>query len=121
MFDKEIFLECTFESEYGTLKLHSVVVPDFSDSQIEFGRFEKCFDKIKAFMKEDDLLKKNEISKSIPFYFTPALRNYNSSSEAYNFAEESRHILRVDRLKRSIFGLVHIFGIQPFVYSRIES
>ena len=28
LFDKEIMSECTFESEYGTLKLHSIVVPD---------------------------------------------------------------------------------------------
>ena len=60
-FGKEILPECTIESEYGTLKLNSIIVPDFSDNEVEFKRFEKYFDSIKVFMKEDDLLKNNEI------------------------------------------------------------
>lgn len=36
-------------------------------------------------MKEDDLLKKNEISKNIRFCSKPVLKGYNCGSEAYNF------------------------------------
>ena len=72
LFGKEILPECTFESEYGTLKLHLVVVPDFLDNEIVI-RFEKCFDKIKAFMKEDDLLKKMRYVK----IFASALTLYD--------------------------------------------
>lgn len=88
LFGKEILPECTFESEYGILKLRSVIVPDFSDNEEWFNDFEKCFDSIKNFMKENDLSKKHEISSYIPFCITPiASLPYNRGNEAYNFAE----------------------------------
>ena len=70
LFGKEILPECTFESEYGKLKFNPVIVPDFSKDKIELELLTKHFDDIKAFMKEDDLLKKSEIIDSI-FDFVP--------------------------------------------------
>ena len=52
------------------MKFNAVVVPDFSKDKIELELLTKHFDDIKAFMKEDDLLKKNEIIDSI-FGFVP--------------------------------------------------
>ena len=88
LFGKEILPECTFESEYGILKFHSVVVPDFSDNEECFKDFAKCFGSIKNFMKENDLSKKHEISSYIPFCITPlASIPYKYANEAYNFAK----------------------------------
>ena len=41
----------------------------FSDNEVEFEQFEKCFDSIKAFMKEDDLLKKIRYQNIFPSAF----------------------------------------------------
>ena len=65
LFGREILPECTFESEYGKLKLNSVVIPDFSKDKIELELFTKQFDDIKAFIKEGNLQKKSEIAKQI--------------------------------------------------------
>ena len=73
LFGKEILPECTFESEYGKLKLNAVVVPDFSKNKIELEYLTKHFEAIKALMKEDDLVKKNEIIDSI-FGFVPHVK-----------------------------------------------
>ena len=70
LFGKEILPECTFESEYWKLKFNAVIVPDFSKDKIELELLTKHFDAIKAFMKEEDLLKKSEIIDSI-FGFVP--------------------------------------------------
>ena len=73
LFGKEILPECTFESEYGKLKLNAVVVPDFSKDEIEFEYLTKHFEAIKALMKGDNLLKKNENIDSI-FDFFPHVK-----------------------------------------------
>ena len=52
------------------MKFNAVVVPDFSKDKIELELLTKHFDDIKAFMKEDDLLKKSEFIDSI-FDFVP--------------------------------------------------
>ena len=65
LFGKEILPECTFESEYGKLKFNAVFVPDFSNDKIELELLTRQFDDIKAFIKEEDLLKKSAIAKKI--------------------------------------------------------
>ena len=65
LFGKEILPECTFESEYGKLKFNAVVIPDFSKDKVEIELLAKQFDDIKAFMKEEDLLKKSAIATQI--------------------------------------------------------
>ena len=70
LFGKELLPECTFKSEYGKLTFKAVIIPDFSKDEIELKHLTKHFDDIKAFMKEDDLLKKSEIIDSI-FGFVP--------------------------------------------------
>ena len=70
LFGKELLPECTFESEYGILKFNSIVVPDFSNNKVELESLTKHFDQIKAFIKEEDLLKKSGIIDSI-FEYVP--------------------------------------------------
>ena len=70
LFGKELLPECTLKSEYRKLTFKAVIVPDFSKDEIELKHLTKHFDDIKAFMKEDDLLKKSEIIDSI-FGFVP--------------------------------------------------
>ena len=65
LFGKEILPECTFESEYGKLKFKAVVIPDFSNDKIELELLTRQFDDIKAFIKEEDFLKKSAIAKQI--------------------------------------------------------
>ena len=65
LFGKELLPECSFESEYGKLKFNAIIVPDFSNDEIEVKTLTKHFDKIKAFIKEEDLLKKSVIIDSI--------------------------------------------------------
>ena len=65
LFGKEILPECTFESDYGKLKFNKIVVPDFSQDKIELEMLTEHFDKIKTFIKEEDLLKKSGIIDSI--------------------------------------------------------
>lgn len=62
LFGKEILPECSFESEYGILKFNVIVVPDFSNDKVELESLTNHFDKIKAFIKEEDLLKKVRLS-----------------------------------------------------------
>lgn len=70
LFGKELLPECSFESEYGKLKFNAIIVPDFSNDEIEVKTLTKHFDKIKAFIKEEDLLKKSVIIDSI-FWIVP--------------------------------------------------
>ena len=62
LFGQEILPECTFESEYGKLKFKSVFIPDFSKDEIELELLTRQFGDIKAFMEENDFLKKSEIA-----------------------------------------------------------
>ena len=65
LFGRELLPECTFESQYGKLKFNAIVIPDFSKDEIELEMWTEHLDKIKAFLREEDLLKKNEIIDSI--------------------------------------------------------
>ena len=59
-FGKEILPGCTVESEYGTLKFNPIIVPDFSNNHEEFESFKLCFNDIKKFITEKDLLEKGD-------------------------------------------------------------
>ena len=59
-FGKEILPGYTVESEYGTLEFKPIIVPDFSNDQEEFENFKLCFDDIKKFITEKDLLEKGD-------------------------------------------------------------
>lgn len=67
-----IYLEKNYclSSEYWKLKFNAVIVPDFSKDKVELELLTKHLEAIKAFMKEDDLLKKSEIIDCI-FGFAP--------------------------------------------------
>ena len=54
-----------FETEYGTLKLSSVIVPDFSYDEHELKIFEEIFDTVRAFMKEKNIQDKGILNLDI--------------------------------------------------------
>jgi hypothetical protein len=130
LFGKEILPECTFESEYGKLKFNAVVVPDFSKDKIELELLTKQFDDIKAFMKEEDLLKKRTIAVRLflePRRFVPSIDkdevvlmgNFftNSQSRQMDF----RNLLRMSILCRLFetgvsmrYNICLEFGFDPF-------
>ena len=85
LFGKEILPECTFESEYGKLKFNAVVVPDFSENKVQLELLTKQFDDIKAFMKEDDLLKKSKIVSRL---FMES-RNFIKTADGYEFVNKN--------------------------------
>ena len=60
LFGKEILPGYTVESEYGTLKFNPIVVQDFSKRSEEFESFKMCFNDIKNFINEKNLLKKGD-------------------------------------------------------------
>lgn len=60
LFGKEILPGYTVESEYGTLKFNPIIVPDFSKRSEEFESFKMCFNDIKKFINEKDLLEKGD-------------------------------------------------------------
>lgn len=60
MFGKEILPGYT--SDYGTLKFKPIIVPDFSNNLEEFESFKLCFNDIKKFLIEKDLLEKGDCS-----------------------------------------------------------
>ena len=93
---KEILPECTFESEYGKLKLSAIVVPDFSKDKIQLDKLTEQFDKIKAFIKEEDLLKKSEIIESI---LEPVLINFGHLMIVPDF---KKYLLFINILSASV-------------------
>ena len=56
----ELLPEYTSESEYGVLKFNPIVIPDFSNNDEEFEYFEMCFNDIKKFITEKNLLEKGD-------------------------------------------------------------
>ena len=88
LFGKEILPQCTFESKYGKLKFKKIVVPDFSESKVQLELLTKQFDDIKAFMKEDDLLKKNKIVSRL-FMET---RGFTPKADGYEFDNKNDFI-----------------------------
>ena len=71
LFGKEILPGYTVESDYGTLKFKPIIVPDFSNNHEEFESFKLCFNDIKKFLIEKDLLEKSDcaffMKKTISF------------------------------------------------------
>ena len=71
LFNKEILPGYIVESDYGTLKFKPIIVPDFSNNLEEFESFKLCFNDIKKFLIEKDLLEKSEcaffMKKTISF------------------------------------------------------
>lgn len=130
LFGQEILPECTFESEYGKLKFKSVFIPDFSKDEIELELLTRQFGDIKAFMKENDFLKKSEIAVRLfveSRRFVPSIDkdeivpmgNFftNSQSRQMDF----RNLLRVSTLCRLFeagvamrYDICLEFGFDPF-------
>jgi len=88
LFGKEILPQCTFESKYGKLKFNKIDVPDFSESKVQLELLTNQFDDIKAFMKEDDLLKKSKIASRL---FMEA-RRFTPNSYGYEFDNKNAFI-----------------------------
>lgn len=65
LFGREILQECTFESEYGKLKLGGVVVPDFSSDEKGAARLKEEFDNLKSFIEENELSRKGDIADQV--------------------------------------------------------
>ena len=55
------------------MKVSIVVIPDFSKNKVEWEILTKQFDNMKAFMKENDLLKKSKIVDSFFFETFPPI------------------------------------------------
>ena len=104
LFGKEILPECTFESEYGKLKFKKIVVPDFSEEKVQLKLLTKQFDNIKAFMKEDDLLKKSKIASRL-FMET---RRFTPSSDGYEFDNKNDFITTAQERQMDFRNLLHI-------------
>jgi hypothetical protein len=104
LFGKEILPECTFESEYGKLKFNAVIVPDFSKDKIELELLTKHFDDIKAFMKEDDLLKKSKIASRL---FMEA-GGFILTTDGYEFVNKNSFFATVQERQMDFRNLLRV-------------
>ena len=84
-FGKEILPEYTIESEYGTLKFNPIIVPDFSNNIEEFENFKICFNEIKKFIFEKDLLEKGDSAFYMKKYISWLSIDYGEN-KIYDFA-----------------------------------
>ena len=85
LFGKEILPEYTIESEYGTLKFNPIIVPDFSNNIEEFENFKICFNEIKKFIFEKDLLEKGDSAFYMKKYISWLSIDYGEN-KIYDFA-----------------------------------
>ena len=115
LFGKEILPECTFESEYGKLKLSAVVVPDLSENKVQLELLAKQFDDIKALMEEDDILKKSKIASRL---FLEA-RRFIPSADGYEYGNTKDYFTTVQERQMDFRNLLRLgillrlFEIQP--------
>ena len=101
---KEILPESIFESEYGKLKFKAAIVPDFSENKVQLELLTKQFDEIKAFMKEDDLLKKSKIASHL---FTEA-RGFKQSADGYEFDNKNFFITTAQERQMDFRNLLRL-------------
>lgn len=104
LFGKEILPECTFESEYGKLKLSAVVVPDLSENKAQLELLAKQFDDIKALMKEDDILNKSKIASRL---FIEA-RRFIPSVDGYEYGNTKDYFTTVQERQMDFRNLLRL-------------
>ena len=108
---KEILPESIFESEYGKLKFKAAIVPDFSENKVQLELLTKQFDEIKAFMKEDDLLKKSKIASHL---FTEA-RGFKQSADGYEFDNKNFFITTAQERQMDFRNLLRLGSCSDYL------